>query len=40
MRTKSKLAPEWWDYTTLDKEILDDAASLDEKAIEVGQGRI
>ena len=34
MRIKSKLAPGWWDYTTLDKELLDDAASLDEKAIE------
>ena len=34
MRTQSKLAPGWWDYTTLDKELLDDAASLDEKAIE------
>ena len=34
MRTLSKLAPGWWDYTTLDKELLDDAASLDEKAIE------
>jgi glucosamine-6-phosphate deaminase len=34
MRTISKLAPGWWDYTTLDKELLDDAASLDEKAIE------
>ncbi len=33
MRTRSKLAPEWWDYTTLDKEILDDAASLSEKDI-------
>lgn len=31
MRTLSKLAPGWWDYTTLDKSILDDAASLDEK---------
>ncbi|RLD57280.1 MAG: glucosamine-6-phosphate isomerase [Bacteroidetes bacterium] len=38
MRTLSKLAPGWWDYTTLDKELLDDAASLDEKAIE-GLGR-
>jgi len=28
------LASGWWDYTTLDKELLDDAASLDEKAIE------
>ncbi len=34
MRTLSKLAPGWWDYTTLDKELLDDAASLNEKAIE------
>lgn len=33
MRKQSKLAPEWWDYTTLDKEILDDAAALDEKDI-------
>ena len=33
MRTRSKLAPEWWDYTTLDKELLDDAASLTEKDI-------
>ena len=33
MRTLSKLAPEWWDYTTLDKDLLDDAASLDEKDI-------
>lgn len=28
MRNLSKIAPEWWDYTTLDKEILDDAAKL------------
>ena len=34
MRIESKLAPGWWDYTTLDKELLDDAATLDEKAIE------
>lgn len=33
MRTRSKLAPEWWDYTTLDKELLDDAASLSERDI-------
>ncbi|MBI4026125.1 MAG: glucosamine-6-phosphate isomerase [Verrucomicrobia bacterium] len=32
-RPLSKLAPEWWDYTTLDKEILDDASKLDEKGI-------
>ncbi len=28
MRRLSKVAPEWWDYTTLDDEILDDAAGL------------
>ncbi len=27
-RRLSKLAPDWWDYTTLDQELLDDAASL------------
>lgn len=27
-RKISKIAPEWWDYTTLDTEILDDAAKL------------
>jgi glucosamine-6-phosphate deaminase len=28
MRNISRLAPDWWDYTTLDKELLDEAASL------------
>ena len=28
MRRKSVVAPDWWDYTTLDREILDDAAKL------------
>ncbi len=28
MRTISAVAPGWWDYTTLDREILDDAARL------------
>lgn len=28
MRPISKVAPGWWDYTTLDREILDDAARL------------
>lgn len=28
MRNISKVAPGWWDYTTLDLEILDDAARL------------
>ncbi|MDY7011606.1 MAG: hypothetical protein SVV80_12785, partial [Planctomycetota bacterium] len=27
-RPLSKIAPDWWDYTTLDKEILTDAAKL------------
>jgi len=27
-RALSKVAPEWWDYTTLDEAILDDAAKL------------
>jgi len=28
MRPLSKVAPGWWDYTTLDRQILDDAARL------------
>lgn len=28
MRPLSKISPEWWDYTTLDRKILDDAARL------------
>lgn len=28
MRPLSKIAPDWWDYTTLDRAILDDAARL------------
>jgi len=28
MRPTSKVAPGWWDYTTLDREILDEAARL------------
>lgn len=28
MRPFSKISPDWWDYTTLDREILDDAARL------------
>jgi len=30
-RAISKVAPEWWDYTTLDETILDDAAKLTPK---------
>lgn len=33
MRQLSKIAPEWWDYTTLDTDILNDAAKLSEKDI-------
>lgn len=33
MRKLSKIAPEWWDYTTLDDEILNDAARLTEKDV-------
>jgi glucosamine-6-phosphate deaminase len=28
MRPLSKISPDWWDYTTLDRAILDDAARL------------
>ncbi|MFO7697651.1 MAG: glucosamine-6-phosphate isomerase [Anaerolineae bacterium] len=28
MRLLSKIAPDWWDYTTLDRAILDEAAAL------------
>ena len=28
MRPLSKIAPDWWDYTTLDRAILDEAAAL------------
>ena len=30
-RPLSKVAPEWWDYTTLDSKILEDAAKLSPK---------
>lgn len=32
-RNISKVAPEWWDYTTLDPEILADAAKLTEQSL-------
>lgn len=32
-RPLSKVAPDWWDYTTLDQEIIDDAAKLTEKTL-------
>ena len=28
MRVLSKISPDWWDYTTLDREILDEAAKI------------
>ena len=28
MRPLSKISADWWDYTTLDRELLDDAARL------------
>lgn len=31
VRSLSKIAPDWWDYTTLDPEIGRDAAKLEEK---------
>jgi glucosamine-6-phosphate deaminase len=33
-RPRSKLAPDWWDYTTLDPEILRDAARLTARDLE------
>ncbi len=33
-RAISKVAPGWWDYTTLDSNILDDAAKLGAKDVE------
>lgn len=32
-RSESKIAPGWWDFTTLDKELLDEAAALSEKEL-------
>ena len=32
-RPISKVAPGWWDYTTLDPELLEDAAKLTEKTL-------
>ena len=33
MVRKSIVAPDWWDYTTLDDDILREAAQLDENDI-------
>jgi len=32
-RPISKLAPDWWDYTTLEPDVLADAARIDEKKL-------
>src|ERR1044071_3758733 len=32
-RAISKVAPGWWDYTTLDPQIFSDVARIDEKAL-------
>ncbi len=32
-RPLSKVAPDWWDYTTLDPELLAEAATLDARAL-------
>ena len=34
MRPTSLVAPEWWDYTTLDRKILNDAARLTVRDLE------
>lgn len=34
MRKRSVLAPDWWDYTTIDDELVRDAAKLTVKDIE------
>jgi len=34
-RPQSTIAPDWWDYTTLDKEILEDAAKLSARDLEL-----
>jgi len=34
MRNISQVAPNWWDYTTLDRQILDDAARLTVRDLE------
>lgn len=33
-RPLSKIAPQWWDYTTLDKALLDDVAKLSARDLE------
>ncbi|MGY8694852.1 MAG: glucosamine-6-phosphate isomerase, partial [Verrucomicrobiia bacterium] len=33
-RKLSRIAPDWWDYTTLDSDLINDAAGLDAKDLE------
>ena len=33
-RKLSTIAPDWWDYTTLDNEIINDAAKLTPRQME------
>ncbi len=38
MRALSKVAPQWWDYTTLDEQILNEAAALSaEDVLQLGR---
>ena len=38
-RAISKVAPDWWDYTTLDAELLEDAAKLTERRCQLSRSR-
>ena len=38
MRNLSKISPDWWDYTTLDRDILDAAAKLGFGTVLVAPG--
>jgi len=33
MRSMSKVSPTWWDFTTLDKDLLEEAASLTDAGV-------
>lgn len=40
-RKFSMLAPDWWDFTTLDDELLNDAAKLTPKdLLALSRGRV
>ena len=40
MRALSKISPDWWDYTTLDREILDEAAKSGSDTIKLTHEQI